>query len=288
MVIVKILGGLGNQLFQYALYRNLQEMGKEVYLDISVLDTDEYRKKNNITLFPKINIKQTDKETCKRLSDSSNQIISRIRRKIFGKRSTYFSEDYNLHFQEEVLSKDNIYLVGCWQSELYFYQIREKLLEELIFPKDIGSENEKLLLDMGDKSASIHIRRGDYLQGRAKQLYGGICTDKYYDNAVSYLRNKYGNIHFYIFTNDVDWARQKYKDKDMTIVDWNQGSNDYLDMYLMTKCHYNIIANSSFSWWGAWLNNHQDKEVISPQIWFNPQYHEAPHIICKDWTKIEG
>ena len=103
MVIVKILGGLGNQLFQYALYRNLQEMGKEVYLDMSLLRTEEYKKINNITFFPNVHIQETNIETCKRLSDSSSQIIHKIRRKVFGRRNTYFAEAHNCCFQEEIL-----------------------------------------------------------------------------------------------------------------------------------------------------------------------------------------
>lgn len=289
MVIVRVLGGLGNQLFQYALYRSLQESGRAVYLDMSAFRREEYRNIRSIAVFPKAVIQEADPQICSELADTSRNFCSKIRRKIFGRKSTYVAEDHNLHFQEEILSKDNVYLSGCWQSELYFRQIREKLLEELVFPPDIGNQNEKILkMINNNNSVSVHIRRGDYLEGRASKVYGGICTDQYYDNAVSYMRNKHRNTHFFIFSNDVEWVKEHYSSNDMTVVDWNTGENDYLDMYLMTQCRHNIIANSSFSWWGAWLNQHTDKEVISPIRWFNPEYHEAPHIICDDWIRMEG
>lgn len=289
MVIVRIYGGLGNQLFQYALYRSLEEKGKEAYLDTRILKSEDYRDVRNITLFPSIKIKEADSKLCIHVADSSRVIYSRLRRKIFGRKKTYVEEDYNLHFQAEIFNMDYVYLAGCWQSELYFKQIREALLEELNFPKMIGTKNRELLTRITNcNSVSLHIRRGDYLTGRAKQLYGGICTHEYYRNAMEYMQKKYDNVHFYIFTNDVGWALEKYQGTNVTVVDWNQGAEDYLDMHLMSKCRHNIIANSSFSWWGAWLNQNRDKEVVCPSKWFNPAFHDAPHIICKEWTKMEG
>lgn len=289
MVIVRVTDGLGNQMFQYALYRNLQMMGKEAYLDMNNLSKMDESNAPDITLLPNVILKRASSKDVRKLGTDRDNIFSKLRLKILGRRATHILEDYNLHFQEEILEKNNAYLEGYWQSEQYFSNIRDQLLNEFMFPKIMSSKNETVSKKMqGEQSVSLHIRRGDYLKGRAKQLYGGICTEKYYNDAILYMRNKYPNVQFYIFTNDIEWVKQKYCDTDMTIVDWNQGMDDYWDIYLMTQCKHNIIANSSFSWWGAWLNNHSDKEVISPKTWFNPEFHDAKHIICKEWTCIEG
>lgn len=280
------MGGLGNQLFQYALFRSLQESGKEVSLDLS-----ELKIRNNLyfnQIFTGVKIIEADIKECEFLSDTSCNLISRVRRKIFGRRKTFFSEDLTKRrYQDEIFHLNHAYLWGYWQSEMYFFHIKEKLLEELCFPSNIGERNREIQNKMQlENSVSIHIRRGDYLLEDTKKIYGEVCTEKYYESAINYALKKYANVHFYIFTNDAVWAKDKYRDLNKTVIDWNQGEQDYLDMYLMTQCKHNIIANSSFSWWGAWLNENKDKEVISPKKWFNPSYSNAEHIICKSWTKI--
>ena len=106
----------------------------------------------------------------------------------------------------------------------------------------------------------------------------------YYDPAMEYFIQKYGDVRFYVFSNDIDWCRGHLKAENVTYVDWNNGKDSPYDMWLMTQCKHNIIANSSFSWWGAWLNHNKGKEVVAPKTWF---YHAAtPDIYCEDWIVI--
>ncbi len=289
MVIVKIYGGLGNELFQYALYRKLQSLGKEVFCDIQMLEPIRQKNWPTIDIFPNINIPVAGEENRKKFGDVSRSIPARFRRKLRRKKSHVYEERKPKHFQPEVFEMNQVYLEGYWQSERYFSDIREQLLKDFSFPSVTDRRNQELVSKMEKEiSVSVHIRRGDYLEGKNREIYGGVCTDTYYHNAVSYFKKKYPDAHFYFFSNDPAWVTGRYQGIDMTVVDWNQGINSYWDMYLMSKCNHNIIANSSFSWWGGWLNCYKNKEVIAPMFWFNPQYNTAEDIVCREWIKIKG
>lgn len=287
MVVVKFFGGLGNELFQYALYRKLQVSGREVFCDISSLDELKRNGFPTIDLFPKIKLQIAGKKERNRLGEISRSVPARIRRR-FWRKKTHIREDAKTkYFQSEILTMDEVYLDGYWQSELYFSDIRNELLYELEFPEIQEQKNRELVMEMRERtSVSIHFRRGDYLQGTLAEIYGKVCTDSYYNNGIDYFRKKYPDVHFYIFSNDPDWVRKQYLGIGMTIVDWNWGENSYWDMYLMSQCQHNIIANSSFSWWGAWLNKNKDKKVIAPGSWFNPKFIVEKDIVCKEWIRM--
>lgn len=289
MVIVKIFGGLGNELFQYALYRKLQRIGKNVFCDLNSLDEVKEKGFPTIRLFPNIKIRISSEEYRDQLGDVSRKFMARVRRRAWRKKTHIMEDEKEKYFQKEILDKDQVYLDGYWQSELYFQDIRQQLLEELKFPKVQEEKNKKIAIEMGERnSVSVHFRRGDYLQGRVAKIHGGLCSESYYSNAITYFKEKYPNVHFYIFSNDPDWVRKQYQNVGLTIVDWNYGENSYWDMYLMSQCHHNIIANSSFSWWGAWLNQYKGKEVIAPKLWFNPKYITERDTVCKDWIRMEN
>ena len=130
---------------------------------------------------------------------------------------------------------------------------------------------------------SVHIRRGDYLQD---ENLGGVCNNSYYLESVKILQTKLKNPFFYFFSDDPDWVKKTFNLDRMKVIDWNTGINSYLDMFLMTKCKHNVIANSSFSWWGAYLNNYKNKIVIAPKVWFNDNLHKDNDIVPKKWLKI--
>ena len=116
--------------------------------------------------------------------------------------------------------------------------------------------------------------------------YGGLCTVEYYENAIRYVRERYPQAVFYVFSDDLDWVRENIPSAGkMVFVDWNRGKDSWQDMFLMSKCHHNILANSSFSWWGAWLNTHPEKLVIAPERWANCP---APDALPDGWVRIEG
>ena len=283
MIIIKTLGGLGNQLFQYVLAQKLIYLGKEVKFDFSQIKENGI--KNELTIFDNSLIEATNEEINK-LGDCKTDIFHRIKRKLKIYKQTHIIESASYTFQPSIFELDNIYLYGYWQSDKYFNDIEEIIRNKLVFPKITETHNIKYMnqIQNDNASVSIHIRRGDYLSKKFINQYGNICTDEYYDKAIDYIKTKVSNPHFYIFTNDLEWTKYKYKSPEFTIINGNSGNISYRDMQLMSMCKHNIIANSSFSWWGAWLNNNPNKIIIAPNKWCNNK--PTPDIYPNDWLKL--
>ena len=268
LVVIQLSGGLGNQMFQYALYLKLKTLGKNVKID----DKTEYDDRANIrpirlNVFDiKYPIPSEVEMLC--LTDSYVDIVSKIRRKLTGRKTYEYMEKSQL-FDKAVLEKERAYLVGCWQSEKYFADIKEEVRKAFAFRDLKLSEKmqkyEKKIQETN--SVSIHVRRGDYLE--VSDVYGGICTPEYYESAMKQMETWHSDCHFFVFTNDVEWVKENYKQDNLIIVEGNDEDAGYIDMYLMTQCKHYILANSSFSWWGCYLNPSQDKKVIVPGKWFN-------------------
>lgn len=278
MILVEICGGLGNQLFQYALARKLKEIGKEVYLDLSWFDIYTEREYMLDKYFLSV-VKTSNK------IDQKRKMWSCV--PLWRRRHIYTEKPYS--FDADVFKIDNVILKGYWQSDKYFGDIREILLEELIPDFAYVSEYCK---DMCEKieqccSVSVHIRRGDYLIEQNREQRDGICTERYYQRAMDMLRNKCKgkHVHFYFFSDDMKWVKQNYAGNDVSYVDTNNDA-PYEEIWLMSRCKHNIIANSSFSWWGAWLNCNEKRMVIAPSSWKNGQTIE--NIYCADWIRIRG
>ena len=280
MNIIRMTGGLGNQMFQYALYLKYKSLGIDAVFD----DFTEYdpskgnRRPIALDVFgidyPKASIEQYYDFT-----DSYPGLMAKIKRKLKGRHNREYFETPHA-FDPAILTKDNAYISGFFQSEKYFSDIKEDVLRAFTFTaecegyaEDILEDNDILLSDISsENSISIHIRRGDYLA--VSEVFGGICTDEYYDNAVRMINDRVKAPAFYIFTNDVEYARdwaKSYTERGvkMKIVTGTTEATGYLDMYLMSLCHHHIIANSSFSWWGAYLNKKEDSIVIAPNRWVN-------------------
>lgn len=284
MIIIKSVGGLGNQLFQYALYMRLQTLGKIVKIDFSQLYKDNIQ--NELTIFGNEILQPSPKEIAE-LGDCAQNVFSKVRRKLGIKKKSYIEEKANYTYDPEILSLDNVYLFGYWQTEKYFVEIRDNILQALRFPAITEPRNieyEKRIKNC-QTSVSLHVRRGDYLINKFKKRYGGICTNEYYEKAVGYFKQKYPEAHFFVFTNDEEWVSKQFQSIDMTIIKGNAGKLSYRDMQLMSMCQHNIIANSSFSWWGAWLNQNQNKEVIMPPMW--NRVKETPDIWVPGWIKLD-
>ena len=185
----------------------------------------------------------------------------------------------------EIMSKKKIYLRGYWQNPNYWENCRGNLKDIFEFKTDyIDDRNKDIAKKIkGENSVSIHVRRGDYLWAENAEARMEICTLEYYKKAISYIYEKAGNCSFYIFSDEPKWVRANFTELDYILIDWNQGENSYLDMYLMSLCKHNIIANSSFSWWGAELNCNKEKIVVSPSKWYNGM---SSDLIMNDWIKI--
>lgn len=292
--IIRMSGGIGNQMFQYALYLKLVSLGKEVKFD----DVTEYKLDNArpimLSVFG-IDYPRADRAELIEITDASMDFFSRVRRKIFGRKSREYHEA-SVDFDSEVLKKENAYLCGCFQSERYFKDVEHQVREAYQF------RNVKIPERMAEQireyeraieacaSVSIHIRRGDYLD--AADVYGGICTDAYYNKAIQYMIEKYEDPRFFVFTNDVFWAekwcevRAGEAGRKFTVIMGTDEETGYIDLMLMSRCKAHIIANSSFSWWGAWLDASSEKCVISPVKWLNTC--ECHDIYTKDMIRIDA
>lgn len=269
MIIIRMQGGLGNQLYQYALYKKFKSLGKEVYLDdLSYRDKaryDEFRD-NELDML-EVHYDKCSDELRYTLCDDSRAFFARVRRKLFGSRSNIVvdKEEYT----PSILSLDDVYLAGFWQCEAYYTDILENLQESIAFPNGYNDECDEVLsrIRQTDMTAvSIHMRLTDYVT--KSSTYGGICTKEYYDAAIDYIKSKSSNIKFYIFSDEpakaVEMLQDSLKDCDYEVVDCNHGVDSRYDMMLMSECVHNICANSSFSIWGARLNKHKDKICIRP------------------------
>lgn len=279
MLIVNLTGQFGNQMFQYALGRHLQLQGKKV-----LYYTGYFRQHPEHDLaLPRLfglDLPEATSNQVLACREDRHRFIDRVRRKIFGRNEHVFSEEgsKSYKYRPDVFDFKRGLIDGYWQSEKYFLPIEEIIRKEFSFPE--ASERNKVLARemVGNQSVSIHVRRGDYLGGFP------VMDETYYDPSMTYFTKKYGDAHFYVFSNDIDWCRNHLKAERITFVDWNAGKDSPFDMWLMSQCKHNIIANSSFSWWGAWLNQNEGKEVVAPKTWF---YHaETPDVYCKDWIVI--
>lgn len=279
MIIVNLHGQLGNQMFQYALGRNLQLLGRKVRFYTGYF---KQHPEHDLAL-PRIfglELPEATRNQMLACREDRHRLVDRVRRKIFGRHEHVFTEvgSKSYDFRPEVFDFKRGLIDGYWQSEKYFMSIADAVHKVFTFPE--ASERNKILAaEMAENiSVSIHIRRGDYLG-----CYP-VMDQTYYDPAMAYYKEKYDNVHFYVFSNDIAWCREHLKAEKISFVDWNTGKDSPFDMWLMTQCKHNIIANSSFSWWGAWLNKNKGKEVIAPKTWF---YHaETPDVYGRDWIII--
>lgn len=287
MIVIEASGGLGNQMFQYALYKKLESMNKDVALDTSFFRSKQNLRELEIGVFGVQYKSITDREAaCIRGYGYQDTIFDKISYKLVPKKYRIYRDKIEF-FQPEILNMDNVYLSGYWQCEKYFSDIRSIILNEFIFPKQAKDKAEELCKEIQHRnSVSIHVRRSDYLEEQNLRVYGNICTEKYYKNAVAYMEKHEKEPHYYVFTDDVEWTKGFFIGENYTIVDKNHGKDSYIDMFLMSQCKHNIIANSSFSWWGSWLNENPDRIVVSPGKWLNN--HEKVSIFCDNFIKIEG
>ncbi|MFR0779347.1 MAG: alpha-1,2-fucosyltransferase [Zhenhengia sp.] len=287
MIIVKFEGGLGNQMFQYALYNTLEKTNKTVKADITWYEKQNVHNGFELEkVFPNIKLKKASLNEINELADNKLDIVNKIRRKVVGRRSTYYKEHTN-EFIEDILQVENKYLDGFWQTDKYFADSRYKLVDKFKFNIKLNEKEEKLLTILKQNNAvSLHVRRGDYVtNSNYAEKHHVIKNNNYYIRALKYMENNLSNIKYFIFSDDPEWVRKTLDIKGAIIIDWNKGSDSYKDMFWMSQCKHNIIANSTFSWWGAWLNQNPDKIVIAPNKWFNTM--EAPDIWCEDWIRIE-
>lgn len=296
MIIVRVMGGLGNQLQQYALYRKYQSMGIQARLDLawfsqSVQDSMAAPRRFELYDFGNLPLEEADREKVRALLGRTYEeqagFGEKLKRRLLPGRMPVFEESEMFHPQ--IFAWQNRYLVGYWACEAYYADILERLREEIRFPKSGDERNRETMKEMtGQTAVSIHIRRGDYLDAENAAMFGGICTEAYYDTAIRYIKERCPEAVFYVFSDDTDYVRTHYQGAQYRIVDWNRGENSFYDMQLMSCCRHNICANSTFSFWGARLNGTADKIMIRPSIHKNTQVcvPEQMKRLWAGWTLV--
>ena len=265
MMIIKLKGGLGNQLFQYAYGRNMELSGKKVVFDTSFfyankarIDTARDFKLNNFNIQTKTDFLQKNQS----ISDFFAKILIRLG------------------------LKEN----GFWQSEKYFKNIENDIRKEFTLKNPLSGASAvwKEKMSKTENSVSVHIRRGDYVQNTKTNAYHGTCDIGYYENAIEKIIGITDdkNIEVFVFSDDINWAKENIKFLYPTSFVSSSEIADYEELYLLSICKYNIISNSSFSWWSAWLNQNGDKIVIAPKQWTTSKTSNQLDILPKTWIQI--
>jgi len=185
---------------------------------------------------------------------------------------------------------DPVYLDGYFQSERYFADVTQNLRTEFVLRQPADEENvamQAIIKETGASAVSLHIRRGDYVTNAQTAQYHGVCSLDYYRAAVDDMAERIGGGHYFVFSDDLEWVEDNLKlTQPTTLVDVNGPDKGVWDMTLMMACRHHIIANSSFSWWGAWLNPHPDKIVIAPKRWFSGATHDTGDLLPAAWTRL--
>lgn len=292
MIISKIIGGLGNQMFQYAVGRALAiQYEQSLRLDVSwFVNYKAHQGFELQRIFNNIAEISTEAEVLSILGwqfpSGVRRIVRRPRMAIF-RRNSFIIEPH-FHYWPGVKNiPKNSYLEGYWQSDKYFQDVTEVIRNDFRFKLPLSSQNNIIAKQIGAVDAvSLHVRRGDYVKNHQVNATHGLCPIDYYQAAIRYISERVQSPYFFIFSDDMDWVKDKFKiDFPCQYIEQNQGAESYNDMRLMSLCQHHIIANSSFSWWGAWLNPNTKKIVITPQNWLATDDNTSD-ITPENWIKI--
>lgn len=292
MIIVKLQGGLGNQMFQYAVGRHLSYLNNddELKLDITNYETDSLRRYN----LHHLNIRESFatkeeiawfgkfKQRSGRLWYPYNHLIAN--ENIYVKQRHY-------HFDPRILAlKSPLYLEGDWVTEKYFIGIADIVKNEFSVKEKMGAEDNNVLRRISaTNSVAVSVRRGDYVTDTRTLEYHGVCDMEYYKKATEVMASKVKDPHLFVFSDDHEWTKKNMKfNLPTAYVDHNPVDKHYADLRLLSLCKHQIIANSTFSWWGAWLNANKGKVIVAPQKWFNKTKVnvDTKDVIPDTWIKI--
>lgn len=286
MIVVRLSGGLGNQLFQYAFGKAISvSNNKRLLLDLSWFSnipeniTPRKYELNNFNIEAETTIKDR-KFLIQRPQNKITRLLWKIKMKIWG--VVYYKES-GFPYQEFKWKGRTVILDGYWQSYKYFESIREKLLKEIQL-KNVSSLYLQQINNIKEKeSVGIHIRRGDYARDLKTNQFHGLLSVEYFARALQFFLDREKAYSFFLFTDDAEWVKQNLNlGVDIKVVE-NFSSHE--DLILLSNCSHQIISNSSFSWWAAWLNQNPAKQVIAPLRWFNVDI-DTSDLIPEEWKRI--
>lgn len=290
MIIVKLMGGLGNQMFQYAAGRCLAVANKDTlkmdlnyYRNQPVGDVPRKYELNNFKIVAEI---ATDEEILNlKPKNHFSKMLSHIKQSIGISHTSSFIEPHFNYCEKFHDIKTDVYLNGYWQSAKYFENI-EYLIREELHPVFSGRQDTVELLRRISSSNSlcINVRRTDFLNNK----FLGYMDIDYYLEALTVMGKMVGNTNKYIFSDDICWCREKFGNMpNTTVVGHEYAGIDFIDyLYLMHSCKHFIIPNSSFAWWAAWLSTNPGKQIIAPLCWFNDSSIDSSDIVPDTWIRI--
>lgn len=294
MIMTKLRGGLSNQMFQYAAARRLAAQHEtEVLIDASWYDH----------IPPGATVRRYELDRLCITGEMAsawdvigtdgvrNTSLSRVPVALFRKLKPKFAfvSESSFEFDASILElPDNVCLFGYWVSERYFQDAADIIRQEFRFRDPPSGRNAEISERLANlESVAVHVRRGDYVADARVNSIHGVCGPDYYEKAAALVGERVDNPHFFVFSDDLDWAAQNLRLGDrVTYVRENSGARSYEDLRLMTCAHHNIIANSGFSWWGAWLNANRDKVVVAPSRWMNDPSIDTSDVLPTSWVAI--
>ncbi|MCX2724546.1 alpha-1,2-fucosyltransferase [Roseibium salinum] len=289
MIITHIIGGLGNQMFQYAVGRSLAlASGQTLRLDLYSME--EYSTHAYCLDQLRISAEVASKRDIptKRRKGGFFAKVQRVLRTSGNPVATV--KEKGFAFDPSILSlRGSVYLFGYWQSEKYFSDIADAIRNDFALATPLTESREQILTSIrgSERAISVHVRRGDYLTNPTANAYHGICETDWYRTAMRKMEDRFGRVTFFLFSDDPKWARENIKSSSpIVFVEPRSDGKDAQDMHLMAACHSHIIANSTFSWWGAWLNPRKEKHVIAPMRWFKTDKHDTKDLIPLTWELL--
>lgn len=297
MIIVRLMGGLGNQMFQYAAGRRLALMHNvPLKLDLGWYDAiapGDAERRFELPVFS-IQADLARREDIVSMTGDNRPLLVKalpwlLKRCGLLREEKGITRERSLRYDECVLHlPHDAYLIGYWQSEKYFSDVEQSIRQEFTFIPCLSGKNLELAQLIGNTcSVSVHVRRGDYVSNPVTADFHGVCGVDFYQRCFRQLTAMVPSPHLFLFSDDPDWVRKHLKTElETTYVDHNGVNKGFEDMRLMSLCRHHIIANSSFSWWGAWLNPRPDKLVFAPRSWFKNTSINTDDTVPSQWVRL--
>lgn len=297
LVITRLIGGLGNQMFQYAAGRALAlRRGAVFKLDVTGFTAvgAHTKRRYELDCFPIHGAIANDADLARfgRTDRPGSPRVDRVRRllRVNGSNDAwpiYREPHFRFDPAVDALSAP-VYLDGYWQCERYFSNVTELLRREFLPQAPVDAENAALAAQIDAVNAvSLHVRRGDYVSDPITHRFHGTCSVDYYRQAIDLIIERVGAPHLFVFSDEPQWARAHLRFAvPITVVDVNSPDRGDRDMWLMMRCRHHILANSSFSWWGAWLNPSREKIIVAPRQWFRSSDIDTRDLIPQSWIRL--
>lgn len=288
-VFVQLQGGLGNQLFQYAAAMAVAaRRDAEVIFDLTLLEGDPARRFALGCFDIRARMVNSRERWLGRIAMGRRGVTKGVARVLRPWIPSVIKEEGGAVGRQLTDFDGDVLLCGYWQNEAYFQSAEVELRRRLVFSAEPAQETRRLMEKARTtQSIAVHVRRGDYVSNPDFNAFHGVCGTEYYAAAIAYLASRVSDPHFFVFSDDLDWAEAHLRfPASVDFVRHNLGVSDSEDLRLMSACKNFIIANSSFSWWGAWLAPHSAKLVVAPARWFAGGGHVGWNIVPSGWVKL--